>query len=761
MTRTIRPLIARSMIPVLLLSTTASTQTPDPAARRLYGFTTARSEAQRALEARFDASLSADNLRDWMKRLSARPHHVGSPYGRENAEFIAGLFRSWGYETGVEEFHVLLPTPVTRRLELVAPTTFTARLVEPPIEGDATSGLNAGQLPTFNAYSIDGDVAAELVYVNYGLPADYEELERRGVDVKGRIVIARYGGSWRGIKPKVAAEQGAIGCIIYSDPREDGFFQGDAYPAEGWRPATGAQRGSVADMPLYPGDPLTPGVGATRDAPRPADVKRAATLTKIPVLPISQADALPLLQALGGPIAPTAWRGALPTPYKLGPGPAKVRLTVKFDWKLVPAYDVVATLRGSERPDQWIVRGNHHDAWVFGATDPVSGLVALLEEARGVSELARSGWRPRRTIVYAAWDGEEPGLLGSTEWVETHADSLRTRMVAYINTDAYERGLLEAGGSHTLEGFVNEIAREVADPKKGIPVADRLIALNVVEGTPEETALAREQRSFALHPLGSGSDYTPFLQHLGIASLNLGFGGEGQYGQYHSIYDSYDHFVRFMDPDFAYGVTLAKVTGRAVLRLAEADVLPFEFTRFSHAVARYTEEVEKLAETLRAESAERARRLDDRVYEALATPGETWVPPARLDPVPFMSFAPLRNAVERVRLASEAYSRALEQRWTADGQLPEGMSSALDAILMKAELSLTRAEGLPGRPWFRHQVYAPGLYTGYGVKTLPGVREALELRRWKDAEQQAAVAAAALDRFAGEVERAVALLQQR
>ncbi len=368
----------------------------------LLGFTQAGSESQRALEARFDAALNKENLRTWMKRMSARPHHVGSPFGKEVAEFIASQFRAWGYETAVEEFGVLFPTPKSRTLEMLEPERVLASLAEPEVKGDTTSGLIAEQLPTYNAYSIDGDVTGKLVYVNYGVPKDYETLAEKGIDVRGKIVIARYGGSWRGIKPKVAAEHGAVGCLIYSDPRDDGYFEGDVYPRGAWRPEQGAQRGSVADIPLYPGDPLTPGIGATRDAKRLA-IQNAPTLTKIPVLPISSADALPLLRALQGPVAPEAWRGALPITYHVGPGPATVHLKLEFAWKQVPAYDVIARLRGAEQPDQWIIRGNHHDAWVFGADDPLSGLVALMEEARVIGQLAKEGWRPKRTLVFAAW----------------------------------------------------------------------------------------------------------------------------------------------------------------------------------------------------------------------------------------------------------------------------------------------------------------------------------------------------------------------
>jgi N-acetylated-alpha-linked acidic dipeptidase len=724
----------------------------------LLGFRAPAAEAQVALESRFDSTLRRDDLREWMKRLSARPHHVGSPYGKENAEFLAGLFRSWGYDTAIERFDVLFPTPRKRVLELVAPTKFTAALREPKLAADATSGQGSEQLPTFNAYSIDGDVTGELVYVYYGRPRDYDELERRGIDVRGKIVLARYGGSWRGIKPKVAAEHGAIGCIIFSDPREDGSFQGDVYPKGGWRNADAVQRGSVADMPLYPGDPLTPGVGATAGAKR-LDRAEAKTLTKIPVLPISAADALPLFGALGGPVAPEEWRGALSAPYHLGPGPAKVHLQLQFDWKQVPAFDVIARLRGSERPDEWIVRGNHHDAWVNGATDPISGLVALLAEARAVGELARSGQKPRRTLIYCAWDGEEPGLLGSTEWVETHADELRTKCVAYINSDSNDRGFLEVGGSHSLEPLVNQAARDVKDPEKGVSVLERARAARVLSGSPEERGEARARTDLRIAALGSGSDYTPFLQHLGISSINLGFGGEEQYGQYHSIYDSFDHYTRFGDPGFDYGIALAKTAGRLSLRLANAEVLPFAFGSMGETVERYSKEVVKLADDMRDDAEERDKRLEAGTYTTVDDPTQKWLPPKRLDRVPYMNFAPLQNAVVRVNESARAYDTARRDLLAGGEQLSESTRGELDQALLRCERSLTRTEGLPRRPWFVHQVYAPGFYTGYGVKTLPGVREAIEQRQWKEAEEQVTVVAGVLQRYAEAIDRATALLK--
>jgi len=745
------------VIPALALALAgpAAAQPPVSSSEPLLGFSNDRASEERALEARFDSLLNAANQRQWMQRLTAHPHHVGSPWDKENAEFMAGLFRSWGYQTQIEQFKVLFPTPKVRLLEMEAPIHYKASLTEPAIPEDSTSGQATEQLPLYNAYSIDGDVTGELVYVNFGVPKDYDELQRRGIDVKGKIVIARYFGSWRGIKPKVAAEHGAIGCIIYSDPHEDGYFEGDVYPKGGYRGDKSGQRGSVADMPLYSGDPLTPGVGATEDAKRLA-VKDAPTITKIPVLPISYGDALPLLKALGGPMAPEDWRGSLPIPYHLGAGPAKVHLKLEFNWSLSPVYDVIATLPGAERPDEWIVRGNHHDGWVNGASDPISGMVAELEEARVLGELAKTGWKPKRTIIYAAWDGEEPGLLGSTEWAETHAAELRDHAVVYINSDSNSRGYFGAGGSHTLETFVNQVVRDVPDPEKGISVLDRALAANAIFGPPAEKGA--DTKVLRLEALGSGSDFTPFLQHLGIAALNIGYGGEEEYGQYHSIYDSFDHFLRFVDPKFAYGVTLSKTGGRLVLRLANAEALLMTFDPFNTAVGRYVDEVVKLTETLRQEAEERNRRLDDKVFQAVDDPTQTWVAPPRLEVGPYLNFAPLQNAVATLKKSTAAYDKAYAAATASGKALPVETANRLNAILMKSERVLTRPEGLPRRSWYIHQIYAPGFYTGYGVKTLPAVREALEQRNWKEATDRIPVVAATIEGFAAEVDKATAVL---
>jgi N-acetylated-alpha-linked acidic dipeptidase len=722
----------------------------------LTGFSDAAAAEQFEREHRFDGSLNRTDLQTWMERLSAKPHHLGSPADKENAEFIAAQFRSWGYDTSIEIFYPLFPTPKLRRVEMTEPRRFVAKLEEPALPEDKTSGVRENQLPVYNAFSRDGDVTAQLVYVNYGVPADYVALAERGIDVKGKIVIARYGHAWRGIKPKVAAERGAVGCLIYSDPRDDGYFQGDAYPKGGWRPANGAQRGSVLDAPVYPGDPLTPGIGATQDAKR-LPREQAETITKIPVLPIAYADALPLLEALGGPVAPQDFRGALPLTYHLGPGPALVHLEVQFDWKLTPAYDVIARLPGGELSDEWVIRGNHHDAWVFGASDPLSGLVPLMEEARGIAALAKAGWKPRRSIVYTVWDGEEPMLLGSTEWAEQHASELTQHAVAYINSDVSGRGTLELGGSHTLEHFANEAARDVTDPERKVSTLDRYQAKMTVEGTPEEKQAAREKRDFALEALGTGSDYTPFLQHLGIASLNIGFGGESQSdGSYHSIYDSYDHYTKFDDPDFQYAVALAQLGGRITMRLANAETLPVRFDGFVRAVAGYVDELVKMTDKLRAETDDRNRSIADRSFELAADPRVPFVAPVAQAPVPYLNFAPLENAIARLRTSAQAFE---EQERRAPNPLPLVTRKQLDQILIQCDRALLRPEGLPRRPWYKHQIYAPGYYTGYDVKTIPGVREAIEERRWNDANVQIPIAAQTLETMAQQIERATAALR--
>ncbi len=714
----------RTLITISLLLATLCLQ-----GQALTGFTPASAEKERHLEAQFDSYLSADNLDAWMQRMTAQPHWVGTEYGAENARWMAQQFQSWGYEARIDTYQVLFPYPRVRLLEMTGPQPFTASLQAIPVEGDPYTQQGDALLPSYNAFSTDGDVEAELVFVNYGVPADYEELEKLGIDVKGKIVIAKYAGSWRGIKPKLAAEKGAIGCIIYSDPKDDGYFQGDVYPKGAYKNATGVQRGSVMDMPLYPGDVLTPGYAATENAQR-LEREKAPTITQIPVLPISYADAEPLLKALEGPVAPPSWRGALPITYHIGPGPAKVHLKLEFDWQLRPAHNVIATLKGSMFPDQWVVRGNHHDAWVHGASDPVSGMVALMEEARAVGELTKKGNRPRRTLVYCAWDAEEPGLIGSTEWVEDHKKELQEKTVAYVNTDGNGRGFFGAGGSHTLQTLVGEAAADVTDPQTGVSVKARRQAREEVDG---------DSGAFSISALGSGSDYTPFIQHAGIAALNIGFGGENGGGEYHTIYDTYTHFKRFKDPDMAYGVALAKVAGRIVLRLANAEVLPFTFGPWEQTVSGYLKEVMATAESMRKAAEAHNALVAKNAFGLAADPKKAVVKPGEEAPVPFLDFSPLQNALASL-------GQQVKQLEAKDPQsLPADKKARLNRLLMETEHRLTDEAGLPRRPWYKHQIYAPGFYTGYGVKTLPGVREAIEQKNWPEAQIEIARLAATLE----------------
>ena len=707
-----------------------------PADAGFRGYSAAAAKTEREWEAKFRAIPDPAILRSSMQRLSAHPHHVGSPYDKENAEWILSQFKSWGLDAKIETFDVLFPTPKERELEMLEPTRFKPKLEEPTVPGDPTSSQHSEQLPTYNAYSIDGDVTAPVVYVNYGVPEDYEALDRLGISVKGAIVIARYGGSWRGIKPKVAAEHGAIGCLIYSDPLDDGYHQGDTFPEGPFRPKDGAQRGSVMDMPVYPGDPLTPGVGATKDAKR-LPLSEAVTLTKIPVMPISYADAQPLLAALEGPMAPAAWRGGLPIAYHIGPGPTKAHLKLAFHWDTKTLYDVIARIPGATDPDQWIIRGNHHDAWVNGAEDPVSSAGPELEEARALGMLLRQGWKPRRTILYCFWDGEEPGLLGSTEWAEAHEDELERKAAVYINSDGNGRGTLQVAGSHTLEKFVNEVARDVEDPETQVPVWKRLQAWRIVNGAAGDRAEARNRPDLRIGALGSGSDYTAFLDHLGVASLNLGFGGEDQGGIYHSAYDDFYWYTHFSDTDFVYGRALAQTAGSAVMRLADAELLPLDFDDLGETLRRYVVEVEKLASDERDDAIERDKELDEGVFAVAADPRRKTAPPPREEVPPFLAFAPLDNGIEALQRMAEVYDKALAHAGENGGaRLDTAELRDANARLIAVERALISKDGLPNRPWFRNQIYAPGLYTGYGVKTLPAVRESIEQKQWKLADTE-------------------------
>ena len=714
---------------------------------------TASAQNQKQIESSFDSNLSSDNIGKTIKELTLKPHYLGSVGSKEVAENLLAKFKSYGWDAAIETYQVLFPSPKVRILEMTAPTKYKAILKEPAYKEDATSG-HPDQLPSYNAWSADGDVSAELVFVNFGLPEDYLTLDKLGIDVKGKIVIARYGRSWRGIKPKVAQEHGAIGCIIYSDPKEDGYYQGDVYPKGSFKNEFGVQRGSIMDMVIYPGDPLTPFIGATPNAKRLAR-EDAENLLKIPVLPISYHDAQPLLESLGGPVAPEDWRGALPFTYHIGPGKTSVRLKLEFDWKIVPAYNVIAKIKGSEFPDQWIVRGNHHDAWNPGANDPISGIAAMMEEAKSIGELIKNGYKPKRTLVYCAWDAEEPGLIGSTEWVEDHLAELKQKAVVYINSDGNGRGFLSAAGSHALESMIDGIAKDVIDPQTKVSVFDRLKAREVVSaGSDKAKKESMAKKSMSISALGSGSDYSGFLQHAGIPSLNIAFGGENPGGEYHTAYDSYDFYSRFGDPGFNYGRALSQTIGRAVLRMADANTLPFEFKNLHKTISSYVAEMIGMTDQMRESTAVYNQVISGNNYQLAADPAKPEKLPIRKTEVPYIDFSALQNSLVNLELSATSLSDRI-----AKGNISSTSLKALNEALYMAEQKLLTSTGLPRRPWYKHTIYAPGFYTGYGVKTMPGVREAIEQRDWKEAQDQIEIAAKAISRLAEHLNNTTKLAQ--
>ena len=683
-----------------------------------------------------------------MHQLAAHPHNVGSAAQRANAEWLVKQYTSWGWEAKIEQFDVLYPTPKTRVLELLGAKPYKARLEEPAIPEDPYTQDKSPAMPPYNMYAIDGDVTGPLVYVNNGMQSDYEELERNGVSVKGAIVIARYGGGWRGLKPKLAYEHGAIGCIIYSDPADDGYGQGATIPAGPMRPEWGVQRGSVADTTLYAGDPLTPGEPSIPGTKRLA-IKDSKVIVQVPTIPISWGDAKPLLEQLGGRTVPASWRGALPLTYKFGPGPATVHLKIESDWGTKPVLDVIATMKGSEEPDTWIVRGNHYDGWVNGADDPISGQSALIEEARALGELHKQGWNPKRTLVYAAWDGEEPGLLGSTEWAEMHADQLLKHGAIYINSDENGRGYFGASGSQSFELMVNQITHEMIDPETGKSVWDRQKAAQLTgRGRGAGAAVASERKTIEFGPAGSGSDYAGFIDHLGVASINIGYGGEDRGGTYHSAYDTPWHWDQFADKDEVYGKLFAQTAGTIVMRIADAEIMPYSFNELGLTVNEYTTSLKNELKQLQTDSATRSRLLKSGGYVLANDPKNPVAPPPELAMPPAMDFTALDSALEKLKAAAADYAQASAKA----PSLPADKRKQINDGLAVAERKLVAADGLPGRPWTKHLIYAPGTFTGYGASTLPGVREALEAGRFDEAKQQLGVLAQALNDEAAFIE---------
>jgi len=717
-------------------------------------------KSQKQLESEFDNYLNPKNLDTWMKHMSSKPHHVGSPWSKQNAEYAANKFKEWGYESAVETFEVLVPFPKIRKLSMVEPEKVELKLYEPAVEGDRSSEMTKDVLPGYNAFSADGNVTGDLVFVNYGLNEDYEELKRMGINVKGKIVIAKYGRSFRGIKPKIAYEQGAIGCIMYSDPKDDGYVVGDVYPIGPYRNEFGIQRGSVLDMPARPGDALTPGYAATKDAER-LSIDEAPTIMKIPVMPISYADALPLLKAIKGPVAPDSWKGGLPITYHIGPGPAKVNLHLEFDWGLRTAYNPVGRMIGSVYPDEWIMRGNHHDGWGHGASDPISGMVSLMEEARAIGELTKTGWRPKRTLIYAGWDAEEPGLLGSTEWVEYNLADIRKKMIVYINTDGTGVGYLSMGGSHSLEKFVNEVIRDVQDPVHDVSLDTRLrsrMRVREYNSGNYEGIKESERADLRMYAMGAGSDYTAFLHHAGVPALNMAFGGESGGGAYHSLYDTYEYYKKFSDGNFVYGTTLSKVNGRLVLRLSEADILPFRFVNMVDNIGQFIKDNKKLYQVVQQSTEQRNRLLDNEDFTISRNPKKTYLPPERLPQVPGFDFKPLDDAFARLKSNAWKYEDALFN--FKKGSLSAEKKSEINALLKGVDQAFINIEGLPRRDWFKNMMYAPGYYTGYGVKTLPGIREGLEERQWDEVRKYIKEVSKALDRASVNINSASRILDE-
>lgn len=697
---------------------------------RIRGYPTDQLDSLRAREAILRDTPDTALVNQYSRIMSEEPNHAGSPGARAVAEWALGKFREWGFEAAIEEFEALLPTPTLRRVELVSPTRFVAKMQEPVIAEDKDSG-DQGQLATYSAYGADGDAEGELVFANYGNLEDYAHLDSIGVDLRGKIVIVKYGRGVRSAKIKQAVQRGAIGCLIYSDPEEDGFTRGDVYPKGPWRPEHAVQRGTAADYAaMYAGDPLSPG-WASKKGSRRLTRAQAASLPKIPVAPLSYGDARPLLEALGGAQPPDDnWKGGLPIAYNIGPGPARVRMQMKSDWKIGPLYNVVGRIRGASAPDEWVIFGNHHDGWVNGAADPISGASALMEAARALSQLVKSGWQPQRTIIVTLWDGEEWGLLGSTEWAEEHADELREKAVVYFNTDGYSKGVFDAEGSHTLTTFVREVARDMLDPAGGNLIESAQRERLTRAGSAADSATARKA-GFELGAAGSGTDFEAFLEHLGIASVSHGFSGGPTAGTYHSIYDSYDNFRRFIDPGFVYGKAQATTVATLALRMADAPVLPFSFSDAAQAYRGYAHAVVTLAQA----------RLGSEKLDG----------------------SPVMQALDRLAQAGghvdRAYTSILKRGSAFLGSKREALRP-INRELYQSERDLLDPDGLPEREWFKSTMYATGIYTGFAPDPMPGVRQMLQAKRLDAAQDQLRRVAAALDRMAQRATRVATALEQ-
>ncbi|HWF67806.1 MAG TPA: M28 family metallopeptidase [Acidobacteriaceae bacterium] len=739
----------------LALSAFAFTRAQSAPTSTLFGYRDFSAE-QAKIDQQFLAVPDAKLAGQELKTLTAEPHVASTPEDYKTAEYVASKFKEAGLDTRIVPYKAWLNLP--RQVSVEAWNAEGKLLIKGPVP-EHVGGNDRWQndprvLPAFNGSSPSGDVTGQAVYANYCSPDDFDKLSGMGIDFKGKIVLCRYGANFRGVKVYVAQQHGAAGVLIYSDPADDGYFRGDMYPHGPWRPATAVQRGSVQYLFRYPGDALTPGVASTPDLPADKLLKpeEAANLPTIPSEPISWHDAAPILEALNGPDAPREWQGALPFTYHVGPG-VKVHLLLKMDYQYRTIWDVIGTVDGATFPDEWVIAGNHRDAWVYGAVDPNSGTVAMLEAVHGVGALLKQGWKPKRRIVFCSWDGEEEGLIGSTEWAEEHATELRQHAAIYINSDSNERGYLFAEGSHSLEPLVNEVARSVNDPETNVSAWRRMQAWQLLNGTPDQRKEAATRSDLRIGALGSGSDFSAFLDHLGIASLGISYRGEDTgMGVYHSIYDDFYWYTHYSDSTFVYGRAMAQTDGKLVLRMADADVLPYDFAALADTLHVYARQLKALLKQQQTEATEQKTAHDLNAYALTSDPRHPTIAPSILAaPPPSLDFAPLDNALEALDKSAAHYNQARTQALGRSAVSAEQLRS-LNQELAQAARKLTSRQGLPRRPWMQNLIYAPGWYTGYDVKTLPGVREAIEQRHYAEADPQIVLVAHAIDEEAAYVE---------
>src|ERR1700728_1733429 len=691
----------------------SATAAPTPA---IFGFRDAAAES--ATEARFLAVPDPKLAEEHLNTLSKVPHMAGTIEDKATADYVAQKFRDAGLDTEIVEYKAWINYPVEINVDLTAPASVEMHgPTREHVDGDPYQDDPRVVMP-FNGMSPSGDVEADVIYANYGTPDDFEKLAKLNVDVRGKIVLVRYGQNFRGVKVFTAQEHGAAGVIIYSDPADDGWRRGDKYPDGPWRPDTGVQRGSTGFMFEFPGDPTTPGVASVASLPESERIspEKSPQMPKIPVTPLSYHDAWPILQHLSGPDSPREWQGSLPFTYHVGPGPARIKMHLKQDYQFRTLWDVIGKVKGSELPEEWVVVGNHRDAWVYGAVDPNSGTAAMLESVHGVGELLKSGWKPKRTIVFCSWDGEEEGLMGSTEWVEQHESEL-ANAPAYFNMDVAVSGpKFGASAVPSLKQFLRDLTKIVPSPKGGTvyetwqkaALADAPSTQSPAEaiGDGRRLPVAQVKSDVPVGDLGSGSDYTAFFQHLGIPSSDVS--SSGAYGVYHSAFDDFAWFKKFGDPDFVYVQEMARVFGLEAVRMADADVLPYDYEEYGKETTAYVDAAHK--------------RAEDKFGEHVLAFGAV--------------------------TAAARHFEAAGVKILAKQKNPPQDAAKLNQALRGAERAMLSEQGLPHRPWFRHVIYAPGEYTGYAAVVIPGVNEALDKGDSERARQQLAALAAALDRAA-------------